>query len=326
MAEGDQFDLGELVGTIKFEIPAGEKEKMETMQDKAPMMDKVFGSFKRGGAAFHAAFLTVAMLGSSGMRQTLKGFADLFQGLMDLVFVALMPVIEPLLQGFADFVQLAASHPEGILGAISDLSFWEEAGGILVSSLSEAWNAGVEVLSPILEDIGIDPDALKMQGSLDDFVSTVEDWTNPDEFVTDFSTAVDAAGKVNTWLADTFFSEEEWSQAGEWVGDVLTSEEFWKSVGQRIIDTLDMALQITKAVGSFIEGVVNSILDSLASKMGLGDKSGAGTGDKGPGWSWKWGFIPMAAHEASSLVRFNLDLHDIGTKNGGLGQPGGQPS
>lgn len=94
MAEGDEYDIGELVGTITFEIPEQEKAKLDTMSENSDELTSSFAAFRKGGSAIFAAFSAVALLfGAGGFRQIID---LLFQTVQLLAAVVASPFVDAL--------------------------------------------------------------------------------------------------------------------------------------------------------------------------------------------------------------------------------------
>lgn len=144
---GGGYSLGSLIGTIGFKIPEKESQKMDALISKQPELDKLYKSFSRGGAATVATAGTMIgaavmlVTSGSGFKAILGALWDLIGLVSDLIFVALWPVIKPLLDAFVEMSKklLANSKgPGGIFGALMDPVFWLEIALLFLEGILKA--------------------------------------------------------------------------------------------------------------------------------------------------------------------------------------------
>lgn len=159
----DVIELGEVVGKIRFDLPEKEQKKLDGMTKQVPMMDKFFKGFSAsgaagvGGAAALLGGVAALFMAGSGFKAVLGTLFDLLGMVSDLLFIALFPVIKPLLDSFIDFAKLLkdkSKGPGGIFGALLDPAMWIEAAVIFLKGIldsgAELFRLGGKILEGLL--------------------------------------------------------------------------------------------------------------------------------------------------------------------------------
>lgn len=142
------WEAGEVQFKLTTKLPQKEQKQFEAVAANVPAFRKGAEAISKSAGAASVLFGGIAafatfMMASSGLRAVLGAFFDLIGMVADLLFVALLPFIFPLLEAFVEFakeVAFWAKQPGGILGNLGHI--FEAAGelfmDILVVSV-EAW-------------------------------------------------------------------------------------------------------------------------------------------------------------------------------------------
>lgn len=108
---GDEAQGGKIVYTVDYQVPEKEKKKMDFLIKQQPKLDRLYQSFSKSGAgavATGAGLIGAAIMmvtAGSGFKSILGAMWDLFGLISDLVFIALWPILKPLLAAFIKAVR-----------------------------------------------------------------------------------------------------------------------------------------------------------------------------------------------------------------------------
>src|SRR3990167_6429378 len=108
---GDEAQGGKIIYTVDYNVPEKEKKKMDFLMKQQPKLDKLYQSFSKSGAgavATGAGLIGAAVMmvtAGGGVKSGLGAMWDLFGLISDLAFIALWPILKPLLAAFIKAIQ-----------------------------------------------------------------------------------------------------------------------------------------------------------------------------------------------------------------------------
>jgi len=108
---GDEAQGGKIIYTVDYNVPEKEKKKMDFLMKQQPKLDKLYQSFSKSGAgavATGAGLIGAAVMmvtAGGGFKSVLGAMWDLFGLISDLAFIALWPILKPLLAAFIKAIQ-----------------------------------------------------------------------------------------------------------------------------------------------------------------------------------------------------------------------------
>lgn len=123
------WEAGEVQFKLTTKLPQKEQKQFEAVAANVPAFRKGAEAISKSAGAAAALFGGIAafatfMMASSGLRAVLGAFFDLIGMVSDLLFVALLPFIIPMLDAFVEFakdVAFWAKQPGGILGNLDQI-------------------------------------------------------------------------------------------------------------------------------------------------------------------------------------------------------------
>lgn len=231
-------DLGDTTAKFKFDMPKKEQSKLDFFLKQVPILKDFYKAFASGGAAgigTAAAVLGavgVLFMSGSGFRSVLGALWDLLGMVSDLVFVALFPVIRPLLDAFVDFARFLAEKSRGkggIFGALMDPELWAGAVGIFVDGLLQSWTAFMQLGAAIIDGFltGLDSEDARLKAI----------WTSAGE---SFIEALTATGYFASKMVDLFvtvFTNPKVTDAFVQIG-LTIAESFLEGLARRAVGSL----------------------------------------------------------------------------------------